>query len=164
MDVPSLEYTSSEIFEIGYKGLLGERLLVAVDGYYTRRKNFISPLRVETPFVLVPNHDLLFGDLQAALADGIAGNETLHAALQAVGFTADDISSLIVELARPDFAAFLPENTPIAIVQPVENMVPGQLLMTYRSMGEIEYYGMDVSTRVAAWRPAARFRKPVLGQ
>ncbi|MYE05277.1 MAG: TonB-dependent receptor [Bacteroidetes bacterium SB0662_bin_6] len=148
VDVPSLEYTSSEIFEVGYKGLLGERLLFAVDGYYARRKNFVSPLRVETPFVLVPNHDLLFGDLQAALADGIAGNETLHAALQAVGFSADDISSLIVELARPDFAAFLPENTPIAIVQPVENMVPGQLLMTYRSMGEIEYYGMDVSTEL----------------
>ena len=148
VDVPPLEYTSSEIFEVGYKGLLGERLLVAVDGYYTRRKNFVSPLRVETPFVLVPDHDLLFGDLQTALAAGIAGNEILHTALQAVGFSADDISSLIVELARPDFAAFLPENTPIAIVQPVENTVPGQLLMTYRSMGDIEYYGMDVSTEL----------------
>ena len=148
VDIPPLEYTSSEIFEVGYKGLFGERLLVAVDGYYTRRKNFVSPLRVETPFVLVPDHDLLFGDLQAALADGIAGNEILHAALQAVGFSADDISALIVELARPDFAEFLPENTPIAIVQPVENATPGQLLMTYRSMGEIEYYGMDVSTEL----------------
>ena len=148
VDVPSLEYTASEIFEVGYKGLLGERLLFAVDGYYARRKNFVSPLRVETPFVLVPDHDLLFGDLQKALADGIAGNETLHAALQAVGFSADDISSLIVELARPDFAEFLPENSPIGIVQPAENMTPGQLLMTYRSMGEIEYYGMDVSAEL----------------
>ena len=148
VDVPPLEHTASEIFEVGYKGLLGERLLVAVDGYYTRRRNFISPLRVETPFVLVPGHDLLFGDLQTAIAAGIAGNETLHGALQAVGFSADDISALIVELARPDFAEFLPENSPIGIVQPVENMVPGQILMTYRSMGEIDYYGMDVSAEL----------------
>lgn len=148
VDVPPLKYTNSEIFEVGYKGLLGERLLVAVDGYYARRRNFVSPLRVETPFVLVPEHDLLFSDLEAAIAAGIAGNETLNAALQAVGFSADDISALIVELARPDFAAFLPENSPIGIVQPEENMTPGQLLMTYRSMGEIEYYGVDVSTEL----------------
>ena len=148
VDVPSLEYTASEIFEAGYKGLLGERLLFAVDGYYARRKNFVSPLRVETPFVLVPDHDLLFGDLQKALADGIAGNETLHAALQAVGLSADAVSGLIVELAKPGVAAFIPENSPIGIVQPVENMTPGQLLMTYRSMGEIEYYGMDVSAEL----------------
>ena len=148
VDVPPLEYTASEIFEVGYKGLLGERLLVAVDGYYARRKNFVSPLRVETPFVLVPDHDLLFGDLQAALADGIAGNEILNAALQAVGLSADAVSGLIVGLAGPGVAAFLPENSPIGIVQPVENTTPGQLLMTYRSMGEIEYYGMDVSTEL----------------
>jgi iron complex outermembrane receptor protein len=148
VDVPPLEYTSSEIFEVGYKGLLGERLLVAVDGYYTRRKNFVSPLRVETPFVLVPNHDVLFGDLQTALAAGIADNEILNAALQAVGLSADAVSGLIVELAKPGVAAFIPENSPIGIVQPVENTTPGQILMTYRSMGEIEYYGMDVSTEL----------------
>ncbi len=148
VDVPPLEHTVSEIFEVGYKGLLGQRLLVAVDGYYTRRRNFISPLRVETPFVLAPEHGLLFGDLEAALAAGIADNTTLNAALQLVGLSAADVSALIVELARPGFAASLPENTPIGIVQPVENMTPGQLLMTYRSMGEIEYYGLDVSAEL----------------
>ncbi len=145
VDVAPLEHTVSEIFEVGYKGLLGERLLVAVDGYYTRRRNFVSPLRLETPFVLVPEHGLLFGDLEAALAAGIADNTTLNTALQAVGLSAADVSALIIELARPGFAASLPENTPIGIVQPVENMTPGQILLTYRSMGEIEYYGVDVS-------------------
>ncbi len=148
VDVPPLEYTSSEIFEVGYKGLLGERLLLAVDGYYTRRRNFVSPLRLETPFVLVPNHDLLFGDLQAALAAGITDNATLNAALQAVGLSPDDVSALIVGLAGPGVAEFLPEGSPIGIVQPVENATPGQLLMAYRSMGEIEYYGMDVSAEL----------------
>ena len=148
VDVPPLEYTASEIFEVGYKGLLGERLLLAVDGYYTRRRNFVSPLRVETPFVLVPDHDLLFGDLQAALAAGIADNETLNAALQAVGLSPGAVSDLIVGLAGPGVAEFLPEGSPIGIVQPVENTTPGQILMTYRSMGEIDYYGLDVSAEL----------------
>ncbi len=148
VDVPPLEYTSSEIFEAGYKGLLGERLLLAVDGYYARQQNFVSPLRIETPFVLVPDHDVLFGDLQAALAAGIADNATLNAALQAVGLSPGAVSELIVGLAGPGVAAFLPENSPIGIVQPVENTTPGQLLMTYRSMGKIEYYGMDVSAEL----------------
>ncbi len=148
VDVPPLEYTASEIFEVGYKGLLGERLLLAVDGYYTRRRNFVSPLRVETPFVLVPDHDLLFGDLQAALAAGIADNETLNAALQAVGLSPGAVSDLIVGLAGPSVAEFLPEGSPIGIVQPVENTTPGQILMTYRSMGEIDYYGLDVSAEL----------------
>ena len=148
VDVAPLEHTVSEIFEVGYKGLLGQRLLVAVDGYYTRRRNFVSPLRLETPFVLVPEHGLLFSDLQAALAAGIADNTTLNTALQAVGLSADAVSALIVGLARPGFAESLPENFPIGIVQPVENMTPGQLLLTYRSMGEIEYYGVDVSTEL----------------
>ena len=148
VDVAPLEHTVSEIFEVGYKGLLGERLLVAVDGYYTRRRNFVSPMRLETPFVLVPEHGLLFSDLEAALAAGIADNTTLNTALQLVGLSADAVSALIVGLARPGVAESLPENFPIGIVQPVENMTPGQILLTYRSMGEIEYYGLDVSAEL----------------
>ena len=145
VDVPPLEHTVSEIYEAGYKGLIGERFLFAVDGYYARRRNFVSPLRIETPFVLTPDHDALFADLAKAVAAGIAGNPTLSAALPAVGLSPEQVAGLIVELSRPGLATTLPEGGPIGIVQPAENAVPGQLLLAYRSMGEIEYYGLDVS-------------------
>ncbi len=148
VDVPPLEHTVSETYELGYKGLIGERLLFAVDGYYARKRNFVSPLRVETPFVLTPNHDLLFGDLARALADAVRGNDALSAALPVTGLSPEDVAGLIVDLSKPSLAALLPANSPIGIVQPAENTTPGQLLLAYRSMGEIEYFGLDASAEL----------------
>ncbi len=148
VDVPPLEHTVSETYEAGYKGLIGERLLFAVDGYYARKRNFVSPLRIETPFVLVPGHEKLFGDLTEALAAGIANNNNLSGALPLVGLTPEDVAALIVELSKPTLATTLPEGAPIGIVQPAENATPGQLLLAYRSIGEIEYYGLDVSAEL----------------
>ena len=145
VDVPPLEHTVSETYEVGYKGLIGERLLLAVDGYYARRRNFVSPLRIETPFVLVPDHETLLGDLTGALTAGIANNEVLNAALPLVGLSPEEVAALIVQLSQPTLASSLPEGAPIGIVQPAENATPGQLLLAYRSMGEIEYYGLDTS-------------------
>ncbi len=155
VDVPPLEHTVSETYELGYKGLIGERLLFAVDGYYARRRNFVSPLRIETPFVLVPDHETLFGDLAAALAAGIAGNAALSGVLPLVGLSPEDVAGLIVNLSEPGLAAELPANSPIGIVQPAENATPGQLLLAYRSMGDIAYYGLDVS---AEWLVGDGFR------
>ncbi len=43
--------TTRNNFEVGYKGLLTDRLLVSVDLYSQQVRNFIGPLRVETPTV-----------------------------------------------------------------------------------------------------------------
>lgn len=147
-DVRPLEQTLTSTFEVGYKGVINEKLLVTIDGYYTNRDNFVGPLLVETPFVIVPG---VTNDLIAAIAAGISGNAQLNGALGLMGVSPQAAAGLLVALAGDD----LPDGeTPVAVVQPVENN-PGvgqtpELMMTYRNFGKVSFYGADVAFQYLA--------------
>jgi iron complex outermembrane receptor protein len=142
-DIQPLKNTETQSVEVGYKGIFGNKFLVALDGYYTKKKNFIGPLLVETPFVLVPT---LAQDLQAAMAAGIANNAVLAGALSNFGLTPEQVAGLLTNLASGSLPS--PE-TPVAIVVPKENdlgvgQVP-ELMLTYRNFGQVEYWGVDAT-------------------
>lgn len=147
-DIKPLDQTVSQTVELGYKGVINNRILFAIDGYYTQKKNFVGPLLMETPTVLVPT---LSNDLTGALATGIAGNQILNGLLGQLGVTPEAAAALVVGFAADD----LPDaTTPIAIVQPRENnpgigQVP-ELMLTYRNFGNVDYYGIDASVQVQA--------------
>ncbi len=149
-----VEEQISQTYEVGYKGILGDRMLLAIDVYHARKKNFVSDLQLRTPFVVVPT---LGADLTRDLANGIAGNEDLISLLDLVStFTGLDLTSEAAAEALVGVAAgTLPDaSTPVAVVQTVETHegvgnLP-DLLMTYSSFGNISYYGADVSVQVLA--------------
>ena len=150
-DIQPLEQTVSQTFELGYKGLIGEKVLVAVDGYYTQKQNFVGPLVVESPFVLAPAAADVLADFQPALAAGFADNEELSSFLQGLGYSTDQVAAIMYAFASPVLAEELPAaRSPIGIVQPRENDIPGELLLTYRNYGDVSYYGFDVSTQILA--------------
>ncbi|MFQ6113258.1 MAG: TonB-dependent receptor plug domain-containing protein, partial [bacterium] len=147
-DIDPLKRNTTQTFEAGYKGLIKERVLFAVDVYYTNKKNFVGPLLFESPFVFVPT---LSADLTGALANGITNNAQLAAALGAFGLTPEEVAELIVGLAQSS----LPDaNTPVAIVDPSENAPAlGQtpeLLLAYRNFGNVNFWGVDASVQVLA--------------
>lgn len=155
-DISALDQTITQTLEVGYKGLLGEKLLVAVDGYYENKKDFVGPLLIETPFVFTPT---LAGDLQAALASGIANNAQLAAILPA-GLTPEALAQLIVAGAIDALnqaGQRTPLNdptTPVAIVDPLEN-APGpgetpELMLAYRNFGNVDLFGIDLSLQYLA--------------
>jgi iron complex outermembrane receptor protein len=147
VDIDPLKQAVSRTFEVGYKGLLGDRLLLAVDGYYVTKRNFVGPLLVESPFVLAPSPQAVIEDLESAMASGIASNEQLAGALQQLGISAEMAAGLLAGLSRNQLEENLPEGgSPIGIVQPRENATPGQLLLTYRNYGRVTYFGADIST------------------
>lgn len=144
-DVSPLEQTTSQTIEVGYKGIVSDRLLIAVDAYYTTKENFIGPLLMETPFVFVPS---LQTDLTAAYADAIANNPVLAGALGQLGLTPGAVAGLVVGLAADQLPT---ATTPVAIVQPTENnggagSAP-ELLLAYRNFGKVEYFGADISAQ-----------------
>ena len=146
VDVAPIKQTTSQTIEAGYKGVFNNRVLLAVDAYYTTKKDFVGPLVLETPFVLVPN---LTQDLTAAIASGIAGNAPLAGALGLMGLPPEMVAGLMVGLAADQLPS---ASTPIAIVQPEENN-PGvgtapELLLTYRNYGDIAFWGTDISTQI----------------
>ncbi len=141
--IPPLGQSNSMTWEVGYKGLLGDKLMLAVDAYYTIKENFSGPLLNETPFVLVPN---LGSDLGSALAEGIANNTVLANAIGNLDLTSEQVAQLIVQVAEN----FLPDGeTPVALVVPVENDLGAgdapELLFSYRNFGRIKYWGLDAS-------------------
>lgn len=147
-DIEPLDQTITQTFEVGYKGVINNKLLATVDVYYSKRKNFVGPLLMETPLVFVPN---LTNDLTAAISAGIAGNAQLAGALGQFGLTADAVAGLLVNLAGDGLPG---SGTPIAVVQPVENNPgPGavpELMLTYRNFGNVDFYGSDIALQYLA--------------
>lgn len=147
-DIAPIKPTISQSWEIGYKGVISDKVLLAVDGYFAKRKNFTGALQVRTPFVLVPN---LQQDLIRDIAAGLAANDQIAGALGLFGLTPQLAAEMLVGIAGSD----LPDGeTPVAIVQANENNrgeghFP-ELMLTYPNFGNIQYFGMDVSTQVIA--------------
>jgi outer membrane receptor for ferrienterochelin and colicins len=51
--VPGIRESISQTFEVGYKGVLGERLLLGADVWFDRKENFTSPLILQSPLLLM---------------------------------------------------------------------------------------------------------------
>ena len=154
-DVGPLKQTISQTFEVGYKGILNDNFLFAVDAYYAQKKNFIGALQVRTPLVLVPT---LAQDLVRDISTGIANNDALSVALGLFNLTAEQGAQLLVDLAGSSLPT---ASTPIAIVQPNENN-PGigqipEIMLAYPNFGDVGYYGVDVSLQLIASRALTLF-------
>src|SRR5690606_9708965 len=50
-DVASIRESTSNTIELGYKGILGERVLLAADVWWAKRENLVTPLTIATPFI-----------------------------------------------------------------------------------------------------------------
>lgn len=142
VDVQPLKATVTQSLEIGYKGLLGEKVLLAIDSYYMNKKNFVSGVTQATPFSFLSN---IPGELGPALAAGIRGNPTLATLLQLAGLSPEQVAEVMVGFAEEDLNAL-----PVAVVQPDENAVPGEVLGAYRNFGNVDFWGIDASIQILA--------------
>jgi len=70
-DISKLESTETQTLEFGYKGLIGNKLIINSDFYFSRIKNFIGPLLIETPNVFFEKTSLL----QYLLSQGLVSNQ-----------------------------------------------------------------------------------------
>lgn len=137
VDVEPLKSTITHTFEVGYKGLLNQKLLVAVDWYYTRKKNFISGVTQLTPLAFLSN---LADELTPAIAEGIRNNRVLNPLLGLAGLSADTVAAVLVAFSAPQL-----QQLPVAVVQPDQNMTPGEIIGAYRNFGNVDFWGLDVS-------------------
>ncbi|NIR52545.1 TonB-dependent receptor [candidate division KSB1 bacterium] len=153
-DIKPLDLTITQTLEAGYKGLLENRVLFAVDVYYTRKEDFVGPLLVESPLVFI-DRNRVPDDLADALAAGIDNNTVLAGLLQQFNLTPEQVAALIVGLAQEDLVAQLPnQQTPIAIVTfedntPQSGQLP-ELVLSYRNFGEVDFWGVDAAIQVIA--------------
>jgi len=126
--IDDLRPTIHNTYEIGYKGLLGNRMLLAADVYYADVQAFVGPLRVETPNVF----------LDPASVDAFV-NSRLGPAVQG-GLIPQAVVDLIVE----NFS-----YVPLGTVVPDQVDSP-DILVTYRNFGQVTYWGTDLAAQFLA--------------
>src|SRR5690606_31015087 len=51
--IPGIEESRTETFEIGYQGVIADRLVLAADAWLDKRENFVSPLILQSPLALL---------------------------------------------------------------------------------------------------------------
>lgn len=145
-DLDPLGVTRTETLELGYQGLLGRGTVLAVDGYWTRVRDFVGPLFVGTPSVFLESGTLfssLMEQLPSALEDSPAAASALLALDQAAlvggnnGTAAEEIATFV--------ATGVAGAIPFGTVVPQEAFDPGALVLMRRNFGDISLFGLDLS-------------------
>jgi len=150
-DVEPLKQTTTQTFELGYKGTVSDRVRISVDGYYEEKENFVGPLRVESPFAYLQG-DPLSGDVQSRLESIFSNSsdptvQTLLSSLRNNGVAPSTVAEIFAAIVGNGL-----DDTPAAVVQPDEQVLPGGntsdqvgALLTYRNFGQVQYWGIDAS-------------------
>jgi iron complex outermembrane receptor protein len=123
VDVDPIKPTTNEVLEGGYRGLIGQKLLLAANVYYEKRTNFIGPLIAETPNVFVDS---------ASLANYLA------AVFQAGGAPGPQAQAQAQGIANGL------KGVPLGTVTPTSNLTnTPDIFLTYRNFGDLDLYGAD---------------------
>ena len=149
IDVPLTRSTTTETFELGYKGIVGEKLVVAADLYHTRIQDFVSPIQVQTPNVFLDPASL-GAALGASIGEALAENAELAAAvapldnMQVPGTLSGNGNGSPVDEIVTLFAGGA-AGIPFGTVTPEQAFEPTAVMLTYRNFGEISLNGLDVN-------------------
>lgn len=126
--IAPIKPTISNTFEVGYKGVIGGQLLLSADIYANRLRDFVGPLRVETPSVFFDP-----GSVQAFVL------ERLGPAIQGGMVSQEQAAELISNLSMLPVGTVAPDQSPTS-----------DLLLTYRNFGDVNLWGADLSFQYLA--------------
>ena len=153
-DIAPLQQSITSSIETGYKGILADRIVVAVDAYFTQKKNFVGPLLLESPYVFLSGlEEALQARFTPLVEDFVEADPSLASLLQNMGLNTSEAAAYIAGLAANGYANTDGyANTPVAIVQPDQQILPDGAasttiggLLTYRNFGNVTLWGLDVS-------------------
>jgi iron complex outermembrane receptor protein len=124
-DIEKLEPSYTNMLELGYKGTVGSRLFLALDGWYQRRENFTTAAQNFTPNALLDG---------PTLGAGLAAH--LTPVLGAAG-AAQVATAVAGSLARIPLGTVVPDS---------RVTTNGDIAFTYRSIDKaINLHGVDVA-------------------
>jgi len=130
-DVPALQPTIWQTFELGYKGLLlGSNLLLGANAYYTQVNDFISALEPFTPNIFLPE----------AQTESYLVEQFLP--LVGILFPSEEVArataaALAASIGAVPFGSIAPTTAGGSTAAPI--------LLTYRNLGDFNFFGADAS-------------------
>lgn len=150
-DPGGVESTITQTMELGYKGIIKDKLYLQVDAYYTKIQNYVSPLTNVVPMVIFDPQQLM-----GALENPQAG-VSLQANLANSGL--DPLLSGLLD-GNPEYGSGIPNGTAydelVNIIQganaqigfgnvsPDDPVVGNDIILTYVNLGTIDIAGIDL--------------------
>lgn len=141
-------------WEIGYKGILFDKLMLTADFYYTRISDYVGPLTISTASVMFNPQELLavlgppdstgqlyrnvkpLDPLITPLLDGVADYQDPTGTIPSItGTTWDEIAYILYAASS---------RIPIGSVTPDDPKVQSDAILTYINLGTIDVGGMDL--------------------
>lgn len=136
-DLESVKSTVTQTLEIGYKGVIKDKLFVSVDAYYTQINNFVSPLSPASYRVQL-NQQQFAGFIDPFIRQNLEeavlnnpGNPVYQALL---GNANTLIGSTIAGT----------EGLSLGTVAPESDLVNSDLILTYINLGKVDIAGLDL--------------------
>lgn len=125
--VEPVRESTSNTYEAGYKGILGNRLLLAADVWYSKRENLVTPLTIQTPLLLLNGEQI--------------GAYLVPKFMQELGMSQEQAVGLATQLATGM------GQVPVGVISSADVNANGpQLLTTYVNVDEsIDVWGTDLS-------------------
>jgi len=171
-DVEPIKPTITQTSELGYKGVLANRLALSVDIYQTKIRDFVGPLEIETPSVFLEQQTLIAALLKQIKAEL---DKPENAPLVQVAMVLDDPNLVIGQnedgtpvamkdlfpdnpvqkfgngVSYDELALIFANGTaqngasqiPFGTVTPAGVHDPNAIMLTYRNYGDISLYGAD---------------------
>lgn len=151
-DVPPLRESYTETLELGWTGVLSDRVAISADVYRTERNNFVSSLLIQTPLILLNGRDL--GAFMAAPVGGAIASQLIAAGL-------DPQTAQATATATVGELALGIGSLPVAVVSSEQVGARGpDLIGSYRNVGDISLWGADASLQAflsGQWSLAATY-------
>jgi len=123
-DLPSVEESRTETIELGWTGVLDNRVSIAADVYRTTKNDFVSPLTAETPLIFLDP-----GDVEAFLTP-VVGPDNAAALARPAGVDDNGV----------------PNPLPLGVVSSDDvGAQAADIIVSYRNVGDITLYGGDLA-------------------
>jgi len=134
-DIPELQATTSNVFEVGYKGTFAQKFRFEGSVWFDKRQNFTGPLLVESPNVFL---------------DPATTGQYIQTVLAAAGIPAQQLAVLVPTLtcvlSGPKVTGCTQPGVPLATVVPNSALTSNSdVFLTYRNFGEVDLWGADLS-------------------
>jgi iron complex outermembrane receptor protein len=138
--VLSVQQSNTETMELGWTGILDQRLKITADIYFTRQNDFVSPLLVQTPLVTLNGQDVagfITGPIVSAITQQLiaAGLDPATAQAQAQEQAAGIVPQLAEGIA----------TVPLGVVSSPEISGGSDVVVTYRNVGDLDLWGSDLA-------------------
>ncbi len=135
----ALKMSVTNMYEIGYNGVLQGKFAYSIDAFYNQRTNNLTPITVGSPFVVYPTAGQ---DLSAIVASTLSADSLAQYGLTPAAMAA--IYQSAIETSTQNAAGVF---SPLGLISADQSPTGQTLDAAFYNIESMEYFGLDLSAK-----------------